>query len=255
MNITNSKAPLRHTEAASASAPKTDRFGFHKPEKSPMALDEEPAATLELSDEALKNPRKTLTPEESRNNDTAANSSGGLIDDSGKLTRRLVAASTQEEVRLVLSDVYKNILSWQMAAAGGDEKAGAVVRRLNRLIRRCNRKIRDLNKEEAKLQQQQRAEKAKQEYLERKLREELKRAEKERKNRERQYLHDHDSPKDETKHPPRPSVSALERKIIALSMSLEQLSTSPGGTDLSPADGASAAADDEAKPAEATISV
>ena len=116
-----------------------------------------------------------------------AGENSGVKDESGRLTRLLVAAKTQEEVRYVLSEAYNNLSKCLLAAAGGDKKAAAIVRRLKKLIIRANRKIRDLNREDGIKQNQKRAEKKMQEELARGFRAELKRAETERKLREQKY--------------------------------------------------------------------
>ena len=81
----------------------------------------------------------------------------GPTDHSAALTRRLVAAKYQGEVQSIISEAFKNLSECLQAAAGGDAKAMAAVKRLNKLIRRASRKIGDLNKEDLIRQQQKRA--------------------------------------------------------------------------------------------------
>jgi len=239
MNVTNRKAPVWTSapkqpitepppdQPARASSP--DRATAT--ETLMEELLEEPAATLELSYEALKSPWDSKAAEEMRPQNTTAKNSDGLTDESRRLTRMLVAARSRLEVQSVISEAYKNMIGWHMAAASGDEKAAAVIRRLNKLIARGNRKVRDLNKEDTMLQRQKRAERAKQEHLERRLREELKRVERVRKQRERKYLHDPDHQDDRKQAVPVPSIAALEAKITALAQAMANLSTTTPGVE------------------------
>lgn len=162
---------------------------------------------------------------------------GGPTDETQRLTRKLVAATTQFEVTEVISEVYKNLLSWQMAAAQGDEKAAAVVRRLKRLITRCNRKIRDLNKEDSMRTRQARAEKNEQRQLEEQIRIELRRAKLDREQRERRYLQEKDEEDSKSPGIPKPSIAATEAKIRALAAQLAQLSSPTGAMSASGAAG------------------
>ena len=143
-------------------------------------------------------------------------------DETGRLTRALVAAKSIMEVQNVLSEVYKNLFPLQMAAASGDEKAAAIVRKLNKLISRSNRKIRDLNKEEALRMRKKRAEKSEQKDLEEKARIELKRIERERKQREKKYLHEPNYSGNKSPGIPSPSLAATEAKIRALAQQMAQ---------------------------------
>ena len=119
--------------------------------------------------------------------ETKPESKPPLRSKAGKLTRRLVMATGQFEVRQILTEASKELLSMRVAAATyeGSEAATAlaIVRNLERLIDRGVRKIHDLNEED--------------ELRARKAREELKEKEQKRMTRERRYLLDADkhSPK------------------------------------------------------------
>jgi len=141
-------------------------------------------------------------------------------DETQRLTRALVAAKTTMEVQNVLSEVYKSLFPLQMAAASGDEKASAIVRKLNKLISRSNRKIRDLNKEEGLRIRKERAKKNEQKDLEEKARIELKRVERERKQREKKYLHEPNYSGNKSPGIPSPSLAATEAKIRALAQQM-----------------------------------
>ena len=160
--------------------------------------------------------------------------SGEIEDESRKLTRRLVAAKTTLEVQDVLSAAHKNKMNLHMAAAQGDKKAAAIIRRLNRLISRGNRKVRDINKEQMMLIRQQQAEAKEQAQIAKKLRDELKRTQIERTNRERRYLRDRLEDDEENA----PVISgapqaATEAKIMALAQAMAALSSTIGGNDMS----------------------
>ena len=202
-------------------------------EDAAVLLDEEPSEVLQLSPNALKNPWDEMFSEDKRAQNAALNKNEGPPDESHRLTRMLVAARTQIEVQSVISEVYKHMQGWQMAAANGDEKAIAVIRRLNKLISRGNRKVRDLGKEQDMRERQKRAEKAKQEHLERKIKDELKRAERERKQREQGYLHERDTYQSSGPVLLQPSKSAIEAKMMALAEAMAALSSFPGSMESS----------------------
>ncbi|MCL2002885.1 MAG: hypothetical protein FWG72_02640 [Oscillospiraceae bacterium] len=174
---------------------------------------EEPAATLELSrPEAGAKDAKTPGPK----------------DASSRLTRRLVAAAFQGEVRSIISEAYENLSEWIKAAMSGDEKAMAAIRRLNKLIHRANRKIGDLDREDVLRLKQRQAEKRQQDFRAGQIERELHRRIQERKLRERRYLNDRQN--DEEKQGPavpESSPAALQAKIHALAAALAQLTAAP----------------------------
>ena len=171
--------------------------------------------------------------------------SGNPKDETQRLTRALVAAKSTIEVQNVLSEAYKCLFPLQMAAAKGDEKAAAIVRKLNKLISRTNRKIRDLNKEESLRMRKERAEKREQKNLEEQARLELKRAEQERKQREKKYLHEADTAKNKFPGIPSPSLATTEAKIRALAQQMAQYSSMSmsAGASIPGLDGSTIAAD------------
>ena len=180
------------------------------------AFFEEPEVLLELSFYAVNKDSNEKTLGTNLKYNKADKNSSGVEDHSGRLTRRLVNAKSTMEVQAVLAGAYKNLGDALQAAAGGDEKAMEVVRRLNKLIRRANRKVRDLNKEEDIRQRQKKAEKKELEQLKRELEEELKRKIAERKQRERKYLRDVNPPNKKPVHPIAvPSAAALQARMQA----------------------------------------
>ena len=155
--------------------------------------------------------------------------SSGVEDYSGRLTQRLVAAATREEVHAILSEAFKNLGKAIQAAAGGDKDAAEVVRRLNKLIRRANRKVRDLSKEEEIRRREKRAERKELELLEKELERELKRKIAERKKRERQYLKDaHPNDKDSKDRLKYLSGTITDARIKIIAQQMAQFATTAG---------------------------
>ena len=115
-----------------------------------------------------------------------------IIDNSASLTRRLVNASKQFEVRQVIGEAFKNISQLRLAVAFADEKdakiARALIRRLERLIRRGNKKVTDLNREDGMERRKKKAESEQKEKLAKAIEEELRLRVRQRKSRERGYL-------------------------------------------------------------------
>jgi hypothetical protein len=151
----------------------------------------------------------------------------GPSDRSGALTRRLVEAKYQGEVYAIISEAHKNLSEWLEAAIGGDAKAMAAVRRLNKLIRRASRKVSDLNKEDILRERHNRAEKKQMEAQAAQIRAELKRKIAERKQREQGYMR---SARQQNgiggPHFPKPmSPAALEAKVMALAGAMQNVST------------------------------
>jgi len=215
--------------------------------------DSESGFTLPQStDDELKKAFGAIKAENMRAKADEQSNNGNPKDETQRLTRALVAAKTTMEVQNVLSEAFKCLFPLQMAAAKGDEKAAAIVIKLNKLISRSNRKIRDLNKEESLRMRKDRAEKREQKNLEEQARLELKRAEQERKQREKKYLHEAETAKNKFPGIPSPSLAATEAKIRALAQQMAQNSSMtvtgnisvPGldGSTIS-TDGGSAAAD------------
>ena len=175
----------------------------------------------------------------------------GPVDHSGRLTRQLVAARYQSEVYAVISEAHKNLADWLRAAAGGDGKAMAAVKRLNKLIRRATRKVGDLNREDIIRQKQRHAEKNEQEGIARQFRAELRRKIEERRKREKGYLRD--TQRTETMQPnfPKPmSPAALEAKVLALAAAMEQAAAAGAeSVNLAGSDGGETAAAEADAPA------
>ena len=203
------------------------------------AQDEEPNIILELSLEALK---KTAKKENPFNVDLSTakstDKSNNLDDSTGRLTRMLVASRSVQEVQAVISQAYKNLGDVLKAAAGGDEKAMGIMKRLHKLIRRANRKVSDLTKEDTMRKKQKRAEKDRLEQLAKEIEDELKRRIARRKDREKKYLTDWHLPADRKQNATNdPSISVLESKLksieIALNSSVEPSAASIAPTDVS----------------------
>lgn len=202
---------------------------LNKEEKDPFGLKK-----------ALEDAEKTSAVQPNKN---------ALEDNSGTLTRRLVAAISQEEVLSVISEAFKNMSAVRMAAAMGEgkdaKKAFAIIKRLNKLIARAQRKMKDLGKEAMLLQKRQRAEKRKQEFFAKQIREELERHIRERKQREKTYLRDARPLREEdyAQSGPEPMTRAeLEAKVMVLSQSMAQI-YSPAAVGVTVAVGETALAD------------
>ena len=203
-----------------------------EPDEQFLSKNDEPATILDLSQSA----RFMSGSNSVRENERAKSSEGGDAhrpsDETRRLTRALVAAKSSGEVQSVLSETYSHMREWLSLAATGDEKAIKVVRRIQRLITRGNRKIRDLNKEQVLLIKQQKAEKAEQERLAQRLRDELKQAERMRKLRERRYLQERDVDNDGKSEETGPSMAATEAKIRALAAAMAALNTNANATNV-----------------------
>jgi hypothetical protein len=192
--------------------------------QSPSQYDES-AAILDLSQntrEKLSN-NKAIRAREAEEAGAEGDGDGRPPDETQQLTRRLVAAKSTLDVQSILGDAFNSMREWQKLAAEGDEKAIAVVRKLNRLVSRGNRKIRDLNKEMVLRQRQEKAEEAEREQLAIRLRDELEQAEHVRKQRERRYLQDRDEYEDDEPTETGPSAAATEAKIRALAAAMVAL--------------------------------
>ena len=186
---------------------------------------DEPAAFLELSQEAKERLQSKPIIENNRAGDVESGEEVRPSDETRRLTRMLVAAKSPDEVQSVLMDAYSHMKEWQKLASAGDKEAIKVVRKINRLISRGNRKISDLNKEIVMHQRQQRAENAEKNQEARRLENELKEAQRERKARERRYLQERDN-KNETKETDfGPSMQGTEAKIRQLASAMAALKT------------------------------
>jgi len=207
-----------------------DLSGRKKHEGKHAHKPDEIAAFLELTEEAReKLSNKAFGGNERAEAAAAAEGEGEEVrpsDDTRKLTRMLVAASTPIDVQNLLTDTYNHMREWQKLAANGDKEAIKVVRKLNRLVSRGNRKITDLNKEIVMHQRQQRAEKAEKNQQAKRLELELKEAQRERKARERRYLQERDNEnEDEESTEFGPSMAETEAKIRQLSAKMAALKT------------------------------
>jgi len=185
------------------------------------------AAILELSEEIREKLGNKQLRENERAEATEEDEGEGdrPSDETRKLTRLLVAAKTPDEVQSVLMDTYNHMREWQKLASTGDKEAIKVVRKLNRLISRGNRKISDLHKEMVMHQRQQRAEKAERNQEARRLENELKEAQRERKARERRYLQERDDDDDEESSEFGPTMAETEAKIRQLAGEMAALKT------------------------------
>ena len=202
------------------------------------ALFDEEAATLELSENAARPWEKQDwkwkydVKEASRSSQqAAARRLMGPRDDSGRLTRRLVSSSSQDEVRSLVSEAYHNLSElYQSAMGGGPEsaKAWAAIKRLNKLIKRAYRKISDLNREDTLRVRKRRAEKRQEEARAKQIKTELCRRIQERKTREKGYLRDAERKNElERQIGPDLSPAALEAKFLALADSMAQVTAPP----------------------------
>ena len=183
------------------------------------------AAILDLSQNTRERLAGIMAPAVQGAEQTEAEDGGRPSDETGRLTRMLVAAKSTLEVQSVLADAFNHMREWQKLAAEGDKKALAVVRRLNKLVSRGNRKVRDLNREQLLLQRQKKAEEAEQKQIEQRLRDELDRAKRLRKMRERRYLQERTDDNEDEPTESGPSMAATEAKIQALAAAKAALSS------------------------------
>jgi len=113
-------------------------------------------------------------------------------DGSSKLTKRLVAALGQFEVRQVISSANKNLMSLRMIAAAGNGEdaklARSYIKKLEKLINRASSKLEDLNKEDILKFQQARAKQQKQKQRVEEIKAELRKKQHARMARENGYL-------------------------------------------------------------------
>lgn len=123
--------------------------------------------------------------------------SGDLDDPTARLTKRLVASKTRDEVLTIMSEAYKALGEALKAAGSGDEEAIEVVRRLQKLIKRVSRKMKDLDGEANMSRKEERAKKQELEQLAMRHKMELERRIAERKKREKKYLEDPDAQDEE----------------------------------------------------------
>jgi len=186
---------------------------------------DEYAAMLELSQNAREKLLDKMALDARGVKGVESENDGRPPDNTQRLTRMLVAAKTTIEVQAVLADAFNNMREWQQLAAEGDKKAIAVVRKLNRLVSRGHRKVRDLNKEQLLRQRQKQAEEAEQEQIAQRLRDELKEAERIRKQRERRYLQERDDYNENEPKEFGPSMAATEAKIRALAAAMAAVSS------------------------------
>lgn len=107
------------------------------------------------------------------------------------LTRRLVIATGQFEVRQIIADANKQMLNLHMIAAVGGEDgalARAYIKQLDKLINRADRKIKNLDNEDGLKIQKSRAEQKKQQKRAEEIKVELRKQEAKRRLRENGYL-------------------------------------------------------------------
>ena len=157
----------------------------------PDAADfEEPATLLELSFEARNSDKENSFIRSIREKDDNKTDGNGVDDPTRRLTRRLVAAKSVNEVYAVISEAYKSMGDILQAAAAGDKDAANILKKVKKLLSRATRKIRDLGKEEDLRRKERRAKQKEIEHLARQLEQELKRTLEKRKQREKKYLRD-----------------------------------------------------------------
>ena len=183
------------------------------------------AAMLDLSQKARERFAGIMAPDVNGADNAETEDGVRPSDETGRLTRMLVAAKSTLEVQSVLADAFNHMREWQKLAAEGDKKAIAVVRRLNKLLSRGNRKVRELNKEQILLQRQKKAEEAEQKQIEQRLRDELDRAIRLRKKRERRYLQERTDDNEDEPAESGPDMAAIEAKIQALAAAKAALSS------------------------------
>lgn len=113
-------------------------------------------------------------------------------DSSGRLAERLVAATDQFEVRMVMTEANRALTSLQNAAVFVESKdkarVEAMIRKIKKLLDQGGRKIQGLGEEEALRTRQVKAKQAKQELRAQQLKEELRRKKADRERKEQAYL-------------------------------------------------------------------
>jgi len=228
--------PATEKESASKSKPPEsssdllyilDLSGINNRNESSSYQNDKSAAFLDLTKEAQEKLGNKSLREAERAEATEEEGEGERpSDETRALTRRLVAAKTQDDVQSVLMDTYGHLREWQKLASNGDKEAIKVVRKLSRLISRGNRKIRDLLKELVMHQRKERAENAEKNQEARRLENELKEAQRERMARERRYLQERDDDnEDEESSEFGPTMAETEAKIRQLAGEMAALKT------------------------------
>lgn len=113
-------------------------------------------------------------------------------DNSSELTKRLVAAAGQFEVRQITAEANTSLVKLRMYAGistGKDKEiAEAYIKRLEKLLSRADRKIKDLNNEDIMKLEQARAKKKNQQKRAEEIKAELRKQKVLRKQREQNYL-------------------------------------------------------------------
>jgi len=159
-----------------------------------------------------------------------------LEDISRRLTRQLVASTTQFQVQLILGEAHNKLGELRMVAMSGDDdaigEANALIRKLEKLIRRGNRKVTDIGKEENLKRAQEKAAKEEMLHRQKEIERELKRRYLERKNREKRYLEDRDDEDEESNgnavNPMTKLDAAAEAQIAAQAKALAAAEVSAG---------------------------
>lgn len=231
MHLRVTSGPPVQPKAAGSPVEKVPEGADNRPQE------DEESVVLELSDEA----QKLLKPEKEAEEASAQarkpaeeeaalshgkgkiKQSSNLQDESGALTRRLVAAKTTMEVSSISSAAHKNLLSLRIAASTGDQSqaktARSMIRRLEKLIQRCNRKSRDLTREARLQQSQHRLERQKKLEKAREIEKQLREHIRKRKGRERKYLNDADAK--QASAPRGSKLSSAEEARIQLQAQLQ----------------------------------
>lgn len=112
-------------------------------------------------------------------------------DTASRLTRRLVVAMGQFEVRQVIAEAQTDLIKLRIMAAGSGEdakKAKAYVKKLEKLVNRAYSKITDLDKEDGLKVEKARAQRKKQEKLAEEIKKKLRKEQIVRRSKENGYL-------------------------------------------------------------------
>lgn len=117
-------------------------------------------------------------------------------DSSARLTRRLVGATMEMEVRNVMVEAGQALTKLQIASAtcekGDKAKIEAMIRRIKKVLDRGGQKIKDLGNEQVLQARQKNAKAARQEARAEKLKDELRRRQAKRRDKEQGYLREAD---------------------------------------------------------------
>lgn len=177
-----------------------DVHGNEKTKEELLAAEEQvrsPEDKLDISEEALLAVQENSEKEEEVELGEGGSfkiSAGKPEDSAARLMRRLVGATSQFEVRNIMSNASKDILSLRFIAAMGEgedkAKAQQFLAKLEKLIDKASKKIENLNKEDMLRIEQVRVDQKKQADRAEQIKAELRRKRDKREREEQKWLRD-----------------------------------------------------------------